>query len=189
MIGVRTTAALHAANVSRPTLLAETENARSVAPPQPGGHSCPGGPCDVDRVHVLCNQERPSAHIMHVHASSLFGLDHSNLTSSWRQSERGTRLSLFRLGVWARFHTELPVRIFRSMPDTTGRARFGGLRGSHPRTKREADLGRTSPFRSGAGSEMHVGSSCRVGAFADNAAARGTSRTAAYGPTATRACY
>jgi hypothetical protein len=35
---------------------------------------------------------------------------------------------------------------------------------------------------------MHAGSSCRVGAFADNAAARGTSRTAAYGPTATRAC-
>src|SRR4051812_5912330 len=46
------------------TLLAETENPRSVAPPRPGGHSCPGGPCDADRVHVLCNQERPSAHIM-----------------------------------------------------------------------------------------------------------------------------
>ena len=28
------------------------------------------------------------------------------------------------------------------MPDTTGKARFGGLGGSHPRTKREADLGR-----------------------------------------------
>ena len=86
---------------------------------------------------VSDNQERPSARIMRVPRlvplrASLF---QPRVQLAPERNTGGTRLSLFRLGVWARFHTELRVRIFRSMPDTTGRARFGGIRGSHPRTK------------------------------------------------------
>jgi len=151
MIGVRTTAALHAANVPRPgpRPLLKRRTPGPIAPRRPGGHSCPGGSCDVDRVHVLYNQERPSARIMRVPRlvplrASLF---QPRVQLAPERNTGGTRLSLFRLGVWARFHTELRVRIFRSMPDTTGRARFGGIRGSHPSTEPSGRYGSTGDIQ------------------------------------------
>jgi hypothetical protein len=75
------------------------------------------------------------------YASSLFGLDHSSLASSWRQSEipGGNKIIAFRWGVGA-ISYRVACRTFRLMPDITGRARFWGILASHPRTKREADL-------------------------------------------------